>query len=262
MVCQRNSPLPRPSLSDLLSRDKHYNPRFRCLLCLWSLAAKVVASPEITGSTVPANPILHILSSDKPFLNFFYRRLRANTTGQHLPHFPYLSVCGNEHNFYRCDDTPIVYHTLCPADDIAGDTRKPAAAPRSDATSSASPSQAPPSSTSSASTATPVDAPKGPSPATENAAAAEASTLPHVLVYAGTLTVPFDPALLRMTETGRLYYPAPNPRRKGPPLLEDGSLSLIASHLALALSEDMTFGETTHINWHGRSVAIDASLPD
>ncbi|XP_023707741.1 UPF0598 protein CG30010 isoform X2 [Cryptotermes secundus] len=46
---------------------------------------------------------------DKKFLEFFFRRLRLNTTGRYMEEFPYLSVCGRERNFIRCDDFPVVF---------------------------------------------------------------------------------------------------------------------------------------------------------
>uniref|UniRef100_A0A0G4HI48 Uncharacterized protein n=1 Tax=Chromera velia CCMP2878 TaxID=1169474 RepID=A0A0G4HI48_9ALVE len=50
--------------------------------------------------------------NEKKFLNFFFRQLRPNTTGQHAEEFPFVSPCGKEINFLRCDDTPIVYTGL------------------------------------------------------------------------------------------------------------------------------------------------------
>ncbi|XP_048508299.1 UPF0598 protein CG30010 isoform X2 [Athalia rosae] len=46
---------------------------------------------------------------DKKFLAFFFKRLRLNETGRYTDDFPYLSVCGRERNFVRCDDLPIVF---------------------------------------------------------------------------------------------------------------------------------------------------------
>lgn len=48
---------------------------------------------------------------EKRFLTFFYRNLRPNTT-QHHPDFPYISDCGVEQNFLRCDDRPFVFTQL------------------------------------------------------------------------------------------------------------------------------------------------------
>lgn len=45
---------------------------------------------------------------EKKFLRFFFNQLRANNTGRY-PEFPYLSICGRERNFVRCDDCPFVY---------------------------------------------------------------------------------------------------------------------------------------------------------
>eukprot|EP00128_Syssomonas_multiformis_P000330 Colp12_sorted_trinity150504_noHs@11392 len=46
------------------------------------------------------------------FLDFFYRRLRPNTTKLYEEDFPYISPCGRELNFIRVDDTPIVFLKL------------------------------------------------------------------------------------------------------------------------------------------------------
>lgn len=54
---------------------------------------------------------------DKKFLQFFFHRLRTNETGRYQDDFPYLSICGRERNYIRCDDLPIVYtHVLTAAD--------------------------------------------------------------------------------------------------------------------------------------------------
>ncbi|XP_043592999.1 UPF0598 protein CG30010 isoform X1 [Bombus pyrosoma] len=46
---------------------------------------------------------------DKKFLAFFFKRLKKNDTGRYVEHFPYVSLCGPERNFIRCDDLPIVF---------------------------------------------------------------------------------------------------------------------------------------------------------
>ena len=48
---------------------------------------------------------------DIKFLTFFFQRLRINETGRY-PEFPYLSPCGRETNFVRCDDLPVVLTSL------------------------------------------------------------------------------------------------------------------------------------------------------
>ena len=56
--------------------------------------------------------ILHIffyLFTDKKFLQFFFSRLKLNTTGRYAQEFPYLPICGRERNFICCDDLPVVY---------------------------------------------------------------------------------------------------------------------------------------------------------
>ena len=46
---------------------------------------------------------------EKQFLKFFFSRLKHNDTGRYYPNFPFLSPCGRERNFIRCDDLPIVF---------------------------------------------------------------------------------------------------------------------------------------------------------
>lgn len=49
---------------------------------------------------------------DKAFLVFFFGRLRVNRSGRYEEHFPFLSLCGRERNFLRCDDRPVVFTHL------------------------------------------------------------------------------------------------------------------------------------------------------
>ncbi|CAH2268810.1 UPF0598 protein CG30010 [Pararge aegeria] len=46
---------------------------------------------------------------EKKFLEFFFKRIRLNKTGRYHEDFPYISLCGRERNYIRCDDVPIVY---------------------------------------------------------------------------------------------------------------------------------------------------------
>lgn len=54
--------------------------------------------------------------SEKDFLVFFFKRLRLNESDRYADEFPYLSPCGRERNFIRCDDKPIVYTHLIESD--------------------------------------------------------------------------------------------------------------------------------------------------
>ncbi|XP_068175493.1 UPF0598 protein C8orf82 homolog [Antennarius striatus] len=49
---------------------------------------------------------------DKHFLVFFFSRLRSNQSGRYEEDFPFLSLCGRERNFLRCDDRPVVFTHL------------------------------------------------------------------------------------------------------------------------------------------------------
>ena len=54
--------------------------------------------------------------SEKQFLAFFFKRLKKNHTGRYLDEFPYVSPCGRELNFIRCDDRPVVFTKILHAD--------------------------------------------------------------------------------------------------------------------------------------------------
>lgn len=45
---------------------------------------------------------------ENKFLQFFFKRIRQNNT-ERYQEFPFISLCGRERNFIRCDDVPIVY---------------------------------------------------------------------------------------------------------------------------------------------------------
>ena len=51
-----------------------------------------------------------IKNLDPKFLHFFFARLRANTFDDrpYCSTFPYVSLCGRERNFIRCEDVPFV----------------------------------------------------------------------------------------------------------------------------------------------------------
>uniref|UniRef100_A0A803TMS4 Uncharacterized protein n=1 Tax=Anolis carolinensis TaxID=28377 RepID=A0A803TMS4_ANOCA len=48
----------------------------------------------------------------KQFLVFFFKQLQVNRSGRYEEAFPFLSPCGREHNYIRCDDVPIVFTHL------------------------------------------------------------------------------------------------------------------------------------------------------
>lgn len=47
--------------------------------------------------------------TDKKFLAFFFKHLKINNTGRYTNDFPFLSICGVERNYVRCDDLPLVF---------------------------------------------------------------------------------------------------------------------------------------------------------
>lgn len=58
---------------------------------------------------------------DKKFLVFFFKRIKKNETGRYEKEFPFVSPCGRERNFIRCDDVPFVYtHVIPDTEDANG----------------------------------------------------------------------------------------------------------------------------------------------
>lgn len=57
--------------------------------------------------------ILSVLCSlDQHFLVFFFSRLKGNQSGRYQQDFPFISLCGRERNFLRCEDQPVVFTHL------------------------------------------------------------------------------------------------------------------------------------------------------
>lgn len=55
---------------------------------------------------------------EKDFLEFFFKQLCLNETGNYEQEFPYLSPCGRERNYIRCDDVPVVFTHFLPRGDL------------------------------------------------------------------------------------------------------------------------------------------------
>lgn len=49
---------------------------------------------------------------DKQFLKFFFKRMKTNQTDRYREDFPFVSPCGREMNYIRCDDLPVVFATI------------------------------------------------------------------------------------------------------------------------------------------------------
>lgn len=47
---------------------------------------------------------------------FFFKRLKKNSTDRYQEHFPWISLCGRERNFVRCEDYPIVFTQIVKGD--------------------------------------------------------------------------------------------------------------------------------------------------
>lgn len=61
---------------------------------------------------------LHLLILEKQFLKFFFNRLKVNNIGRYENNFPFLSPCGLELNFIRCDDLPVVFEKILTSEEF------------------------------------------------------------------------------------------------------------------------------------------------
>ena len=194
--------------------------------------------------------------TDPKFLAFFFRRIKNNSTGRYEEDFPYVSPCGPETNYIRCDDLPIVFTHLLdqtggPIQDIesygsfaGGEIRK-----KSHSSS-------------------PNDQVLQESSLKDSRTTHESSTSQHsetscseLLSYGGargSLTVPFQPdKLCMLPEGGRVYH-------AGPEKLE--GVGLVKSSLAIELSRFFVYedGATESsspvgFRWRGTTWTIDGS---
>lgn len=177
--------------------------------------------------TLPKN-IATSLKSGK-FLDFFWRMLRPNSTGLH-EEYPLYSPCGKEKNFIKAADTGIVFTELLDAEreaegSGAGGSKSPTRAFDDDDDGLA-----------------PLDS-------------------PLVLRYAASLSVPFHPSRLRMSESGRLYHSA-----RGTKV---GGYALVHTHLAGRLSEHIdatddpgSSGSALTFVWEGSEYPLELVADD
>src|SRR5687768_15509398 len=53
---------------------------------------------------------------EKKFLQFFFARIRRNDYKRFETTFPWVSLCGRERNYIRCDDLPAVFTQIVTID--------------------------------------------------------------------------------------------------------------------------------------------------
>ncbi|XP_075705131.1 UPF0598 protein C8orf82 homolog [Rhinoderma darwinii] len=71
--------------------------------------------PDKVSSAFSLFPIFFCFYfSENKFLVFFFKQVQRNESGRYMEDFPYISPCGRERNYIRCDDRPLVFtHLLC-----------------------------------------------------------------------------------------------------------------------------------------------------
>ena len=155
-----------------------------------------------------------------------------NTTGRYEEDFPFVSPCGREMNYIRCDDVPIVYtHLLDSNGQVIQDIESHGYGSK---------------------TITPQQAQKS----TESNLL---TTPSEMLSYGGTgdlLTAPFLPnKLCMLPDSGRVYHAG---------LDKLGKVGLVKSSLAIELSKFFVyddganeFSPPTGFKWRGRTWTLD-----
>lgn len=183
---------------------------------------------------------------DAGFLTFFFKRVKLNSSEKYQEHFPFVSPCGIELNFIRCEDLPVVFTHLVNMDtkDVIAVEKKVELTERflDDSTHTKS-----------------VDKQFSLS------FGGATSALP-------SLVVPFQPwSLIMDQQNGRIYHPGPE---------KAGGVGLVKSSLALQLSkcfvvpssvdssagesatsedEDVLFPKPSHFVWNGVEYSLEYS---
>ena len=189
--------------------------------------------------------------TDKKFLAFFFRRVKKNSTGRYEEDFPYVSPCGPETNYIRCDDLPVVFTQLLdqdgqPIQDIESYGNSPQLKETKDNQSN--------------------DVQGGSSrtlkSSSENSISRQLyNSCSELLSYGGagpSLIIPFQPEKLCMLpEGGRVYH-------AGPDKLE--GVGLVKSSLAIELSRFFVYEDGANessspmgFEWRGKTWTIDGS---
>lgn len=213
--------------------------------------------------------ILHICTStnttfscvtiDKKFLEFFFKRVKVNTSGRYEAEFPYISPCGRETNYIRCDDLPIVFSQLLGEDGVVvEDIVRYGSSPSGNADRDSNCKRTNKDGSGTAPTAL--------SPSTCAMDGRTVSSTIHSpvmasLAYGGTLglTVPFQPTTLCMLPaTGRVYHAGPD---------NLGGVGLVKSSLAIELSRFFVYedGAREHAHpvgfrWQGNTWQLDSAV--
>nr|XP_034957751.1 UPF0598 protein C8orf82-like [Zootoca vivipara] len=90
-----------------------HSPGGRCQIQRLPRPSSTWRPPEaLDSNSHQPQPVWPVIREDKQFLVFFFKRLKLNQSGRYEAAFPYLSPCGREQNFVRCDDRPIVFTHL------------------------------------------------------------------------------------------------------------------------------------------------------
>ena len=213
----------------------------------------------ITVNTLPS------VFADKKFLEFFFKRVKLNQSGRYEDDFPFVSPCGREINFIRCDDLPVVFtHLLDQNRQVIQDIGKHGV---SEVTVSKS-QLTEPSSRETGEIQTQLSPSSGEllesqaSQSGQRSVLRSPSSCTEWLSYGGAgelLTVPFQPSKLCMLPGGGRVYHAG--------LEKLGGVGLVKSSLAIELSQFFVYeeGATEHsaptkFRWRGRTWDLDDSV--
>ena len=182
------------------------------------------------------------------FLSFFFKKLKLNNTDRYKEDFPFISPCGRELNYIRCEDVPLVFTHILDASTkevVSVDEQE-------DPTGS--------SCDSSNSTHQVASFPEDLKSQKEQ----------FLLSYGGTTTaledlhVVFEPWAVVMDESnGRIYHPAAE---------KAGGVGLVKSALALQIASRFVYprsesgaertpiSKPTHFIWNGTQYELDYKL--
>lgn len=209
------------------------------------------------------NTTFSCVTVDKKFLEFFFKRVKVNTSGRYEAEFPYISPCGRETNYVRCDDLPIVFSQLLGEDGaVVEDILRYGSSPSGNANRDSDRINCKRTNElDDSGTVFTVLSPSTRAMDGRSVSSTIHSPVMASLAYGGTLglTVPFQPTTLCMLPaTGRVYHAGPD---------NVGGVGLVKSSLAIELSRFFVYeegaGEHAHpvgFRWQGRTWQLDTAV--
>uniref|UniRef100_A0A8C2HYK0 Chromosome 8 open reading frame 82 n=1 Tax=Cyprinus carpio TaxID=7962 RepID=A0A8C2HYK0_CYPCA len=95
-------------------RDKYITEKMHIMLFTVCHSLKIVIYFSLVKLFLDDTKVKNFVTcfKDQHLLVFFFNRLKVNRSGRYEQDCPFLSLCGRERNFLRCEDRPVVFTHL------------------------------------------------------------------------------------------------------------------------------------------------------